>query len=221
MRGASQHRCGVFRIRAAVPKQQRPRNVTLGCRYFPCQYPTANRQAGCGIAQGPKRRTGKSVLARHLPHHLHQAPGKRSRTSLAFIGDCAACKLRLHVAHVESGLIAQRPVVPGRLLLDDGADQFGPKRLCTCGLACQCHKFRGSRCAGCATNECCWRVVCHAGSRPVCRFVWRPSEPRTNAKNAACAVVVPTQFHKSDGRRLGKSDAVLLGDQLQRLVNVR
>ena len=155
MGSAGQHGRGIVRIGAAVPQQQRPRDVAFGRRDFRSESAAANGQASGGIAQRCQRPAGESMLARYLTHDLHQAPGKRPGASFAFIGDRAASKLWLDVARIEGRLVAQRPAVPGRFLLDDGADQFGPQRLRVGGIVRQGDKFGGrGGCSGCDAGCC-------------------------------------------------------------------
>jgi hypothetical protein len=86
------------------------------------------------------------VLASDLTHDLHQTPGKRATSGFAFIGDCAASQLRLDVARVESWLVAKRPTVPGRFLLDDRADKLEPEWLLIGDLGCEENQVRRSVC---------------------------------------------------------------------------
>lgn len=127
MRGPSEHGGRVFAIPSPIPQNQRTLDIAFRSGNFCCQDTAADFQAGSRITQRCERRTGETVLARKLAHDLHQPPGKCACASLGIVGDGAARDLRLDIAFVESGFIAQRPGIPGGFLLHDGADQFGPE----------------------------------------------------------------------------------------------
>jgi len=143
MRSAGENCGGVILIPCPIPQQQRASDVTFGGGEFRGEDAAADLEPHGGIAERGKRFAREPVFACDLAHHLHQSPGKRPGTRFSDVGDSAALDLRHDVFFVELRLIAQRPRIPGRLLLDDGAYQFRPKRVRIGGAMCERKEFGG------------------------------------------------------------------------------
>lgn len=103
--------------------------MALGHCQFGREHTAADIECGHGFAKGSEGCAGEAMLARDLSHHLHQPPRKCARAGLGGGGDRATGHPRRNVFCVKGGLVAQRPGVPGRFLLDYGADQVGPERV--------------------------------------------------------------------------------------------
>ena len=129
MRSAGENGGGIILIPCPIPQQQRTRDVAFGGGEFCGENAAADLEPYGGIAEKRQRFAREAMFARDLAHHLHQSPGKRPGTRFGDVGDSAARDLRRDVFFVELRLIAQRPGIPGGLLLDDRTDQFWPKRV--------------------------------------------------------------------------------------------
>ncbi len=145
---AGEHRSRIIAIAAAIPQFQRARHVAAGGREPGNENAAANLEGGHRVAQGRKRQSGKPVLACHLTHHLHQAPGKCTTARFGFVLYGSAGKLRLHITGIKRRLITQRPGVPGRFLFDNGANEFGPNRVHMSGVMGERNQLRRWKDAG-------------------------------------------------------------------------
>jgi hypothetical protein len=111
---------GIGGVRAAVPEREGSLDVAGCLRHFCGKYGAASSNTAGRVAQGTEKLPGEAVFAGGLPHHLHETPGNGADD---FLGGRKA--ERRYVARAKSGLVADRVGVPGRLLLDDRADQRG------------------------------------------------------------------------------------------------
>lgn len=145
MSSARQNCGGVVLIPCPIPQQQRARDVAFGGSEFCGEDAAADLEAHGGIAERRERFVGEAVLASDLAHHLHQSPRKRTSARFSEVGESAASDLGRHVFFVERRLIAQRPRIPGGLLLDDGAHQFRPEPMRVSGAMCELKEFCGGR----------------------------------------------------------------------------
>src|ERR1700733_6178963 len=78
MAGANEHCRRVVLISSSVPKQERAGDVAFGCGEFRGEDAAADFDSRGRIAKSGERSAVEAVLARGLPHHLHQSPGEGS-----------------------------------------------------------------------------------------------------------------------------------------------
>ena len=141
---ASQNGFGIQAIGAAIPQEQGAVHVPFRSGELCGQDAAADIEADRWIAELCEGAPAKAVFSRHLSHHLHEAPGEGSHACFGFVGRSrhGASEQRFDVAFVERGFVAHGPAVPPGFLLDDGADQLGPKVMCAGGLLGQDKQIR-------------------------------------------------------------------------------
>jgi hypothetical protein len=111
------------------------------------------------------------------------------------VDNVSAGELGRNVFLVERGLISQRPGIPRRFLLDDGADNFRPQRM----------RFGGAPREG---DEFCWR---RERIHEFCRY----------SGAAGIGFIAPVQLQEANGRWILNLYAVVRGKTVQNAINMR
>ena len=215
MRSSGEHGRRVIAIPRPIPQQQSARDVAFGGGELCGKDAAADLEPHGGIAERGERGFGEAVFARDLAHDLHQSPGKCAGTRLGWVvryfrrsqgTQARGLAIRpsrrqrsLDIFRVEGGLITQRPGIPGRLLLDDGADEFGPKRMRFGRPMRERDELRWGRLQGIRLRK------------------------RLKAVQAACVSLfgLAVQLEEAHRRRVFEFDAVAGGDAVQGVIDVR